>query len=243
MDKKMSLTSRKNLTVKALQSMLAKNKKNNDSITYEWEIACNTNVNRGNVYSQEHIINNYSRSAGWYEDYGCSKICHLKNENGEDFNYIVIKRSLENCWMPTVSREIENGLKAKCTGNQLLDEINCWLEFENTENADLLCPILKYFTSKSDKVTATSEKMQNNIIIIAQKAIYVNTAKYACLKAQSLNEANGLNGEDADARYKKLSALSRKQGWRDAMNNSGNSGVIFDYNKNCYKAVFIDYAL
>lgn len=85
--------------------------------------------------------------------------------------------------------------------------------------------------------------MQHNIIIIAQKAVYVDDARGACRYAEELNNANGLNGEDRTTRYEKLKTMSREQGWRDAMHNPGNSGVIFDYSKNCYKAVFIDYAL
>jgi hypothetical protein len=201
-------------------------------------MACNTNVNRGNVYSQEYILNRYSREVSWDEEAGASKVCHLTNEADEDFRYIVIKRTRTDGWMPNVNRE-----HGKCTGNQLIDEINCWLEYQEKPEADLLCPILKYFTSKSDKVTATSEKMQHNVVIIAQRAVYVDNANWACKKAEELNNKNGFNGEASEVRYAKLKALSKANGWRDAIHNGGNSGVIFDYAKGCYKAVFIDYAL
>ena len=234
----MALTSRKNSTVKAIQAKMASEKKYSDAIRYEWEMACNTNVNRGNVYKQEYILSHYSREEDYNKPAGASKVCHLENEYGYDFQYIVIKRMLEDGWMPNVNREHN-----KCTGNQLVDEINCWLEYQEKEESDLLCPILKYFTSKSDKVTATSDKMCNNIVIIAQRAVYVSNASRACIKAQELNNQYGFNGEDCLERLKKLEAMSKKNGWRDALNNRGNSGVIFDYSKNCYKAVFIDYAL
>lgn len=231
------LTTRKNAETKALQAVMAKAKKHNANALLEWEIACNTNVNRGRVYAQEELFSLYNRD-GWGEAHGASKTCHLKNHNGEAFQYIVIKRHRKGGYIPNLHGEHE-----KCTGNQLLDEINCWVEFAETEKADFLCPILKYFTSKSDKVTATSEKMQHNIIIIAQKAVYVDDARGACRYAEELNNSNGLHGEDRQTRYEKLKAMSHEQGWRDAMHNPGNSGVIFDYAKNCYKAVFIDYAL
>lgn len=234
----MATTSRKNLSVKALQSTMASAKKFNDNVMLEWELSCNTNINRGKVYKQEEITKLYARDS-YKCNHGASKTCHLKNHNGNDFEYIVIKRHQTNGYID----EHADNPDTKQTGNQLIDEINCWLEFQETPESDLLCPILKYFTSKSDKVTATSEKMQSNVIIIAQKAIYVDSAKYACKEAERLNNANGLQGEDYQTRYKKLEALSDKQGWRDAMFNGGNSGVIFDYNQNCYKAVFIDYAL
>jgi hypothetical protein len=236
----MATTSRKNLSVKALQTKMASEKKYNDGVMYEWEMSCNTNIKRGRVYKQEDILKAYSRRVNWNNEdkAGATKVCHLKNENGENFQYIVIKRMRNNAYIPNI-----NGEHAKCTGNQLIDEINCWIEFQERSEADLLCPILKYFTSKSDKVSATSDTMQNNVIIIAQKAVYIDSAKYACKEAERLNKINGFKGEDYITRYAKLEAFSVKQGWRDAMYNGGNSGVIFDYNQNCYKAVFIDYAL
>lgn len=234
----MAITTRKNLTVKALQSVMASEKKHDENIKLEWELACNTNVNRGKVYKQEEIQKLYSRKVGYSEEAGATKVCHLKNHNGDAFKYIVIKRMQNHAYIPDVEWE-----HAKCTGNQLIDEINCWNEFAETENADLLCPVLKYFTSKSDKVTATSKTMCNNVVIIAQKAVYVSNAYNACKKAEELNRLKALKGEDATTRLEKLKKLSGDQHWRDAIHNPGNSGVIYDYNTNCYKAVFIDYAL
>lgn len=235
----MSMTSRKNLSVKGLQSMMAREKKYSDVVRYEWEMACNTSPQRGNVYSQEYINSRYSRNSNYDRKNGASKVCHLTNEYGQDFKYIVIKRHLVDGYMPNPNFERNEYV----TGNQLVDEINCWQRYAETEDADFLCPILKYFTSKSDKVTATSEKMQSNVVIISQKAVFVGDADDACYKAEQLNRENGLDGESRCDRYRKLQNMSQKNNWRDAMFNSGNSGVIFDYNKNCYKAVFIDYAL
>lgn len=230
---------KKNMSTKSLQGMMASEKKYSDIIRYEWEMACNTNPKRGNVYSQEYIHDRYGRDLDWSRENGASKVVHLKNEYGREFKYIVIKRHRVNGYMPNPSEESNEYV----TGNQLIDEINCWQRYAETEDADFLCPILKYFTSKSDKVTATSEKMQSNVVIISQKAVFVGDAEDACYKAEQLNRENGLIGESRSDRYSKLADMSRKNNWRDAMYNSGNSGVIFDYSKNCYKAVFIDYAL
>ena len=236
----MALTSRKNPSTKALQAEMAREKKYSLYIQYEWEISCNTNVNRGRVISQQEIHESYER--GNYNRYnsknhGATKLVHLENaETGVEFKYIVVKRHMVNGYLPERRND-------KATGNQLIDEINCWVEFQETETADLLCPILKYFTSKSDKVGATSETMQNNVVIIAQKAVYVSDAESACKKAERLNHENGYTGDNAQERYEKLKKLSKSKNWRDALFNGGNSGVIFDYAKNCYKAVFIDYAL
>lgn len=231
----MAITTRKNQSVKALQSVMAKAKKHDQQALIEWEMACNTNNQRGHIFDQQELFQLYSRNTSVR---GASKVCHLECHNGNEFQYIVVKRHRRHGYIPNV-----HGEHAKCTGNQLLDEITCWEEFAETEKADFLCPILKYFTSKSDKVGATSDTMQHNIIIIAQKAVFVGDARDACRQAEMLNNSNNLQGENAPDRYEKLRAMSRNQGWRDAMHNPGNSGVIFDYSKNCYKAVFIDYAL
>lgn len=233
------MTSRQNPMVKAIQSVMAKEKKFDESVKLEWELSCNTNKNRGHVYSQDEVKALYSRDS-WDGERGASKTCHLTSHTGEAFQYIVIKRHQTGGY---IDEHAENPDTPQ-TGNQLIDEIDCWLNFQDKVESDLLCPILKYFTSKSDKVSAISEKMQDNVIIISQKAVYVGRAKYVCAQAEQLNEVNGYkNGEDADSRYEKMKAFSRRQGWRDALHNGGNSGVIFDYSKNCYKAVFIDYAL
>lgn len=227
---------------KSLKSHLAKEKKHSAVASLEYEMAFQNNNQRGKVWNQSEIMAEYSRD-DWHCEQGASKTVHTVNHLGDDFEYIVIKRHQTGGYLPNIHAERRRGNVGKLTGNQLVDEINAWEEFAETEFADLLCPILKYFTSKSDKVTATSETMQRNVVIIAQKAVKVGDADYVCRKAEQLNRENGYKGESAHVRYEKLSALSKKQGWRDAMRNPGNSGVIFDYSKGCYKAVFIDYAL
>lgn len=231
----MATTTRKNLTVKFAQSAMAKAKKFSPKIKLEWEIACNTNKDRGWNPTQSELMELYSRSPRGAKR-GATKTCHIKSHLGDEFEFIVIKRHQINGYLP----EKRN---AKSTGNQLVDEINCWEEFAERPESDLLCPIFRHFTSKSDQVDAKSETMQNNVIIIAQKAVYIADASGACREAERLNRENGYHGESKRTRYAKLEAFSESQNWRDAMYNPGNSGVIFDYYQNCYKAVFIDYAL
>lgn len=231
----MALTSRKNQAVKAIQAIMAREKKNNEQVKLEWEMACNTNNTRGHVYDQSEINALYDRD-DYHAGQGATKTCHLKNHYGDEFKFIVVKRHQTGGYIP----EIRNKFG---TGNQLVDEINCWIRYQEKEEADYLCPILKYFTSKSDKVTATSEKMQENVCIIAQKAIYVDDCAGACSHAEYLNAMEGYEGTDANMRYEELKRFATSQNWRDVMRNPGNSGVIFDYSRNCYKAVFIDYAL
>lgn len=229
---------KKNATSKALQAAMAKDKKHSARALLEWEMACNTNSQRGKVYDQAELMRLYDRDAWSEGEHGASKTCHLRNHNGDKFKYIVVKRHRTGGYIPNGHRE-----HAKCSGNQLVDEIACWQELAETEDSDLLCPVLKFFTSKSDKVSATSETMQRNVIIIAQRARDIGDADDACQAAERLNREYGYRGERAIERYEKLEALSKRRHWRDAMHNRGNSGVVFDHAKGCYKAVFIDYAL
>lgn len=214
-------TINKNEIVKAFSKWMAKN------FRTEWEMAFNTNPNRGKVVDQSDLLRMFDRYGDNAD--GCSKAVHL-------LEHIVVKRHQRGGYIPEIRNEFG-------TGNQLIDEINCYKRYNDKPEADLLCPIFKYFTSKSDKVEATSETMQHNVVIIAQKAVYVSNARYACRKAEQLNRENGFRGECEEIRYGKLKRFSESQNWRDAIHNPGNSGVIFDYSKNCYKAVFIDYAL
>lgn len=231
----MATTSRKNASVKALQTFLAKNKKFIEQLQVEYQMI-STNLRMKN-YTQEELKELYSRYVDNDDEEGASKVCHLKCHNGNKFETIVIKRHKMWGWLP--SERYEHG---KCTGNQLIDEINCWLEYQDTKDSDYLCPILKYYTSKSDKVKAKSETMQNNVVIIAQQAKHVGACQSMCIKAYELNMELGIY-DDYEARYNEMRAFSKKNGWRDALRNGGNSGVIWDYAQNKWKCVFIDYAL
>lgn len=232
----MTMTTRKNNQVKALQSIMARAKKHDYETLIEWELSCNTNSQRGHVYNQLELLKLYDRYGNNHQ--GCSKAVHLMSHKGHKFKYIVLKRHKRHGYIPDVRQE-----HSKCTGNQLIDEIACWQEFVEREESDYLCPILKFFTSKSDQVRATSETMLENVVIIAQKAVYVDDLRSCCRHAENLNSLKGYTGEDADTRYEKMKRFAKKQSWRDAVGNPGNCGVIFDYSKQCYKAVFIDYAL
>lgn len=238
----MAMTSRKNKAVKALQAVMASEKKYDSNIKLEWLISCNTNNNRGTVYGQTEIKALYSRD-DWRQPCGASKTTHLTNHHGEDFKYIVIKRHQTNGYID----EHADNPDTEETGNQLIDEINFWVKYQNDDSiCDAFCPMLKYFTSKSDKVTATSEKMQDNVIIISQKAVKICEAKRACDLAYEMNMSAGIDNEFVElpeTRKEYLKSVSKRFGWRDALGNGGNGGVIFDYSKNCYKAVFVDYAL
>lgn len=238
----MAMTSRKNSAVKALQAIMASEKKYNQHVQLEWLLSCNTNSARGKVYGQAEIKALYDRD-DWSQPMGATKTTHLDAHDGTPFKYIVIKRHQTDGY---IDEHAKNPTPDQ-TGNQLVDEIHFWVKYElDATVSDAFCPMLKYFTSKSDKVVATSEKMQDNVIIISQRACEICNAREACEIAYQMNIDAGIDNEyveTPDDRREYLDSISTRFGWRDAMGNGGNSGVIYDYAKQCYKAVFVDYAL
>ncbi len=227
---------KKNNSTKALQSLLAKEKKHNPLALYVHNMAFYTagdDARRPGChnYSQEEIADMFSRKNGGH--CGATKRTHTEAPDGTDLKYIVVKRYKwhgDEFW-------------GEGCGNQLIDEIECWQKLAQTPKADYLCPIFKFFTAKSDKCKPLSDKMKERVCIIAQKAVYVDNLKGACLEAEMRNRQEGYNGTSARVRIQQLNDFADEMGWRDVKVNRGNSGVIFDYAQNCYKAVFIDYAL
>jgi hypothetical protein len=130
------------------------------------------------------------------------------------------------------------------TGNQIIDEINAWLKYKDTAYVDFLCPVLKFYTCKSDKVTAISPKMLEKCLIVAQRAYHIGNLHEACVSAEMENRKHGIRrGQTASEREKAMIAFAKMNAWRDVRNNPANCGVVYDYEKRCYKAVFVDYAL
>lgn len=215
---------------KALQTKMCEHMKILGGL-YEIEYNIAHGTNRGRNVTQKAIKQMFDRYGNNSD--GCSKAVHLEYE-GQEFKYIVVKRSQVYPYIPS---------DAHSSGNQLLDEVECWLRFEDQPESDYLCPVLRHYFSKSDKVCPTSEKALDNAIIVAQKACNVGDMQRMCYKAEQLNEEHGYFGIDAETRFNQLSSFSNSMGWRDAIRNPGNCGVIFDYNQMCYKAVIIDYAL
>lgn len=233
-------TAKVNAMIKALKAHMAIEKKIDSQTLLEYDMAFQTNNKRGHVFDQAELKALYSRNS-WCEGEksGATKICHIDCHNGNSFKYIVVKRFKLGGWVPTdlwcPTRERNR--------NQLYLEIEAWQALADTDDADYLCPTLKYFTSKSDKVREESEKGKDNVLIIAQKAVKVGNPATMCAMAEEMNYDAGLYCTDAQTRYNELERFASRMGWRDCMRNPANCGVIFDYSASCYKAVFIDYAL
>ena len=213
----MAFVKNQNQSVKAFRSFLCKaNKK-------EYGLAFQDNPNRKGYTTGEELRTEYFRKSCWdAEEYGASKHAYL-------LDYIVIKRQLDGGWTGR--------------GNQLEAEIKFYLEHKTDKYADIICPVLRYGLHRGDRVESTSEKYFDQTYIVSQKAVVIGNAKYCCNMAEKMNNENGYKGESADDRYNKFKEFAKTFDLWDVLNNGGNSGVIFDYAKGCYKAVCIDYAL
>lgn len=230
-------TATRNAQVSALCSFVTSCKELSHRSNLEWVMFINTKgaterePNRPKVWGQRDICSHYSASYGGH--CGATKRTHTENHEGQPFKHFVVKRFKTGGHI----------FYREGTGNQLIDEIRCWEKLALTADADYLCPIVKYFTCKSDKVTPISEKVLEKVLIIAQKAVYVDDLRSACIEAERMNRENGKHGVSARIRMAELEDFANRMHWRDVKHNPGNSGVIYDYLADCYKAVFIDYAL
>ena len=213
----MSFVKNQNSAVKAFRSFLCKENKT------EYGIAFQDNPNRKGYTTGDELRNKYVR----LDEYDCSE--NGASKHAYILDYIVIKRQLINGW---------DG-----RGNQLELEIKFYLEHKNDKFSDVLCPVLRYGLHRGDRISTTSEKYYNQTYIVSQRALKVGSALYCCRLAEMMNQQEGYKGENAIDRYEKFKEFAKEFNLYDVLNNGGNSGVIFDYNKNCYKAVCIDYAL
>ena len=187
----------------------------------EWEIAVNTNNQRGKVYTQTELLEMFPADNG--DANGASKTCYILDN-------IVIKRQKPNC--------------NKMFGNQVGAEIDCFIN-ANEKLRDVLCPILSYFKVKSDKVTDKDAKAYEKYLIISQKAIFIGYFEECCEKAFKMNEEEGYYNI-YNSWYDMLNRLSdilNDNNINDWEGHPCNSGIIFDYENNCYKPVLIDYGL
>ena len=202
----------------------------------EYGMIYQTNKNRGFYYSQEALLNLYNENN--FDDNGCSKMVFLHNaETKKNFKYIVIKRMRTDFVEGKYLRGNNNN------NNQVADELKMFLELEKTENKffNLLNPILRYDTVKSDHNDSESKKSLQKYIIICQKATDIGNWQHACKRAKLLNQKANLI-DKFPYQYNKGLEFAEAYNMQDIIYNIGNSGVIFDIINNCYKAVFIDYA-
>ena len=220
----MSYVNKQPSSVKAFKAALNK-------LNYaEWALIGQVDPNRRGYLSGENLCTEEYPRLSKYDarvtDRGASKFVYK-------LHYLVIKRPLLD------------GYKFYGEGNQFINEINFYEKYkQDAEISDIICPILRYGMQRGDKAKEYSEAQFDCDYIVAQKAVYVGDAWNACCKAVEKNNDDGLSGEGECSRYDKIKSIFvGRFGMRDVLLNPGNCGVIFDYEKNCYKAVCIDYAL
>lgn len=227
----------KNALTEAVNAMMKEEKAYNPQIAFEWDLAFR--VNRGAI-SGAKIRERFGRE--WRREAGASKVCHTsyRDESGAkvEFKYIVIKRYQHDGYID--EHQYDN---TKYTGNQIVDEFLVWDEYKNTKYADYFCPIFRAGMLQGDHADHTSESGMDRCFLVSMKATNISDAYRACMSAEMLNREHGYSGASADDRYEEMAKVSRHFKWRDAMHNQGNSGVIYDPLKGCFKAVFIDYGL
>ena len=188
---------------------------------YEWEIAINTNNQRGKVYGQEELLKMFPANGG--DASGASKTCYI-------LDMIVIKRQSNNY--------------RNCFGNQVAQEIEAFINASD-ELKNVFCPILSYYKCKSDKVTSDSQKAMNKYVVISQKATDIDDFYNCCEIAfnKNIQEGHKNRYNSPDEMYNRLSDILTDNDIHDWDGHPYNSGVIFDYEKKCYKPVLIDYGL
>lgn len=244
------LTKRDNFSVKALseacfdrvkrfEKRYGKDSEPYARALFEYELAVRSSDSKENAMGEikyhnmpfSKICDLFSRKHGGH--CGATKRTHTEHPDGWALSFFVVKRYKwhgHEFW-------------GEGCGNQLIDEINCWLRFQNLPESDYLCPIFKYETAKSDKCRPLSDTMKERVCIIAQKAVHVDDLEGACKDAYYRNLNAGLKAQRPMDRMNQMQDFAETMGWRDVIRNPGNSGVIYDYAQGCYKAVFIDYAL
>lgn len=209
----------KKASVKAFKSML--NKTNHQ----EWGIAFNSNPKRKDYYNGEYIRNTFFRisqnDASYGNNRGATKNAHLLN------HLCILRYMLDG---------VNFG-----NGNQMINQIEMYKKATDAEK-DIFAPIFRYGMQRGDKATAFSDSMLNELYIVTQKAVDKGDLYRMCQRAEELNrQHNCWTGKHADVRYNEIMDILRKYRIRDVDGHDDNSGVIFDYAMNCYKAVVLDY--
>lgn len=250
------MRARKNELTTSIKNMIKKARKNNKKAAFEFGLCYNSNTRTQHVYDAWEIRQMYPRDYDEYSSayvhcgYSKKTFCCIPDQDKKvaigdvdryvESEYIVVKRMnmpARSWWTGKLEEKLVDGK------NQLVEEIRTWEYFCEREESDYLCPILRWGFQQGDKVTPADHAVCDSVYIIAYKASFVGNLKKACRWAEDMNNDKGYFGETAEERFEKIEAFSEHMGWWDATDNSGNSGVIFDPVKNCYKAVIIDYAL
>lgn len=216
----MTKTTRKNTTVKALQSHLASLEKspiNHDDIRMERKLIGAVN-NRGENLTCDDVkmyCENYLDVLGK----GATKIAYGTQH-------------LAICF---IRDDYSLGL-----GNQIALQVKAWEQIALTDEAQYFNPILSYGLHRGDKLSNTDDRYLNKSFIVSQRASFYGSIKEAIINAYKLNCIN-YTKDMVNEYHKKMLEAARKYNIGDLHNE--NIGVIFDYSTGEYRAVITDYGL
>lgn len=217
----MTKTTRKNLTVKALQSMLAEYEKcfpnTADYTRMERKLIGAVN-NRGEGLTCEAV-----------KEY-CEKYLNVLGVGATKIAYGT--GHLAICF-----------IKDDCNryfGNQIALQVKAWERIALTEEAEYFNPVLSYGLHRGDKLGEMDGRYLNKSFIVSQRAEFYDGIREAIIQAYNLNHIQ-YTPDTITAYYDAMMAAADKYNIGDLHCN--NVGVIFDYNTRQYRAVITDYGL
>lgn len=216
----MTKTTRKNITVKALQTHLASLEKsliNHDDIRTERRLIGAIN-NRGENLSCDAVK--------WY----CESYLNVLGKGATKIAYGT--QHLAICF---IRDDYSLGL-----GNQIALQVKAWEQIALSDEAKYFNPILSYGLHRGDKLSDTDTRYLNKSFIVSQRASFYGSIKEAIINAYKLNH-NKYTMDMVNEYHKKMMEAARKYNIGDL--HSENIGVIFDYSVSEYRAVITDYGL
>lgn len=133
---------------------------------------------------------------------------------------------------------------ARFRHNQFIAQIKLYQRVKETPDADYFAPIFRFGMARGDKNAEYSPRMLEELYIVTQCAEKKGDVAFCVRKAHEMNIDGGFDEvQTEEARYNHLVRICQKYGLHDVVDHPDNCGVIFDYSKNCYKAVILDYGL
>lgn len=214
----MTKTTRKNQTVKAFQTMLSieeKKYKNTDGAYIRVERQMIGAIsNRGENLTCEQV-KDYCHRYLQIIGKGVSKVAYGMDD-------IVICFNNKNIT------------------NQIKNQVELWNRIALTADAVYFSPVLSYGLHRGNKLYKNDNRYIDKSFIVSQKAELFPTID-ECIKQMFIYNQAAFNGRDVANYKRRLEAVAKRYNITDIHN--GNIGLIYDYSKGEYKAVFIDYAI
>lgn len=216
----MTKTTRKNITVKALQSHLASLEKspiNHDDIRTERKLIGAVN-NRG-----ENLTCN---DVKWH----CECYLDVLGRGATKIAYGT--QHLAICF-------IRDDYNWGC-GNQIALQVKAWEQIALTKDAIYFNPVISYGLHRGDKLSDTDDRYLNKSFIVSQRASFYGGIKESIINAFRLNHIK-YDMDMVNRYYDDMMDAARRYNIGDL--HCENIGVIFDYSVNEYRAVITDYGL